>query len=415
MANILVLSDGYQVPTGFGQQATYFSDWMSKKGHKVYHIGMNQHMRQSVSETGVTLLPVGDTSFGETVIGKYIEEYKIDILWTLLDLRMVEFIAQGGIYYNGRDYPINLNKCIWIGYFPIDTEDLPIEKHLKIIEAMHIPVVVSSNSREMLERAGIYVSEIPHCVDTEIFKPLDENEKKKFISKQKADLSKLFVVGMVGNNQLRKFNPYFFEAYSYFMKEDTRILPHMVFYKDSALAEAGGWNLIPIMHKILKIPPEHVISSGNIDEFSNKIKITPKQMCYLYNMMSVHYSSGNEGWGIPMLEAAACGIPNISPRYTSAEQMIGPNQERGRFCKISNYWYNQINGHRWVIPDTKDLAKQFEYYYTHRDELKKAGERAREWALQYDVKRIMPIWERLIDDALNYRENVNYKLGKVGV
>lgn len=415
MVNILVLSEGHNCPTGFGSQATYFSDWMASKGHNVYHIGMNHVFQKRVTETGVTLLPIGDTNFGETVIGDYLKKYDIDILWTLLDVWMTEPIAKGGINYNGKDYPIKLGKTKWIGYFPIDTEDQITSQHMDIIHKMHIPVTISMNSNEKLKEWGIETSMIPHCVDTNIFKPLPQEEMDAHHSKQVSKLNDFFIVGMNGNNQLRKFNPYFFEAYSYFMKPNTKVLAHMDFNRDSSLFKADGWNLTPIIHNVLDIPAEHIISTGVSDGFAKKMEITPKQLARMYNMMKVHYSCGNEGWGCPMLEAAACGVPNISPHYTTAEQMIGSDQSRGRFCKTAAYWYNQKTGHRWVIPDAKDLAEQFEFYYRNPEEWKKASENARIWALQYDIAKIMPVWEKLIEETLNYRQDVNYFEGKWGI
>lgn len=415
MAKILILSDGYNTPTGFGGQATMFADAMKEAGHDVYYIGLGQGPIEKTAN-GITKLPAGDLKFGEAMLNEYIKKYKPDILWTLLDIWMTAYIAEGGVgMEDGTILPCDLKNTKWISYFPIDSDDKLTPSYVNLLQKMPYPVVFSEAALRVIQRdCGFTPSYIPHCIDTSKFRPLEDADKKKLVSNQQANAKDCFIIGMNGNNQLRKFQPYLLEAYKKFMKKDTRLALHMDLLKSRGLWEANGWNLAMIAQN-LGIPANHLIKTPAARGFSGKFEITPKEINAFYNLCSVHYHCGNEGFGVPSMESMAAGVPQLAVDHTTAREFVG-NNERGRLVKVGNWWYHQDSGIRWAMPDVDDLAAQMEYLYTHREELKLMSEKSVKFAAAYDVKKIMPVWVGFIDKILKDEAPApNYQQGILGV
>jgi len=50
---------------------------------------------------------------------------------------------------------------------------------------------------------------------------------------------------------------------------------------------------------------------------------TYKEMNDVYNLMDVHFlSTSGEGFGVPIIEAAGCGVPGIVTEYTTTQELL---------------------------------------------------------------------------------------------
>jgi hypothetical protein len=110
----------------------------------------------------------------------------------------------------------------------------------------------------------------------------------------------------------------------------------------------------------------------------------PEEMAQIYSAMDVLVNpSFGEGFGIPIIEAQACGVPVIVNDFTAMPELCGA----GWRVKHQPYWSGL--GSWQAIPNVDDIAAALEECYSapaqQRDKLSKM---ARRHAMRYNLPRV---------------------------
>ena len=105
-------------------------------------------------------------------------------------------------------------------------------------------------------------------------------------------------------------------------------------------------------------------------------------------------SSMGEGFGIPTIEAQACGTPAIVSDFAGSAELAGPHSTR---IGGQRQW-DEFQGSFWIVPNVKEIEAALEKNYQET----KAGTvdriKVREFALQYDADLIYDThWRPLIE------------------
>jgi glycosyltransferase involved in cell wall biosynthesis len=218
----------------------------------------------------------------------------------------------------------------------------------------------------------------PHGVDTEIYKPMEQSS-----AREKSFPKGAFVVGMVAANKgrpSRKGFPQALRAFAKFAESHdnaflylhTQIDPHI-----------GGGENIPALINHLGIPMDRVRVGDQYAILHNPY--SHEDMARIFGALDVLLNpSWGEGFGIPVLEAQACGIPAIVTDFSAMREVCAA----GWHVRHQPHW-TALNSWQ-AIPDMDDIVSALEECYSLRSyQREKLSKAARQHALGYDSRRVL--------------------------
>ena len=219
---------------------------------------------------------------------------------------------------------------------------------------------------------------VPHGVDTKIMQP--RREQSEAIREAMDIPTDAFLFGMVAANSgispPRKAFPQVFEAFAIFRQKhkDAFLYMHTDF-----MGLNQGLNLVALaevygIYDSVKWVKSEPFWFGEIDQ---------PQMSFIYSMMDCLLNpSYGEGFGVPIIEAQACGVPVIVTNWTAMPELVGAG-----WTVEGEPWYNPGAASRWKLVSIMDLVDKMELAYAARDD-KKLRQRARVFSEQYDADLI---------------------------
>jgi glycosyltransferase involved in cell wall biosynthesis len=297
------LSNAPWAATGYGNQTKLITKRLrSILGHDTQisaFYGLNGGI---LNWEGSHVYPGGYHPYGMDVASAHASHYGAKILITLLDSWVCEPSA------------LQTPTVNWIPYFPVDSFPLPpcIRDRVRMA---YKRIVFSKFGEQMVHDAGLDCYYVPHCVDTDVFKKTSRKEAREKLGIK----DDKFIVGMVAANKgtpSRKAFTQQIEAYANFAKGKDNVL----LYLHTAKAEHGenaGVNLVEFI-KYLGIQEKVAFC----DQYTNVVGYPDEYMVNVYNAMDVLLSvTMGEGFGIPIIEAQACGTPVIVGEWTAMTEL----------------------------------------------------------------------------------------------
>lgn len=224
---------------------------------------------------------------------------------------------------------------------------------------------------------------IPHGVDTNIYRPLPLHVKNTL--KEQQGWKDKFVVGSIARNQSRKLLPLTMRAFAEFARDK----PEAILLLHCDPRDPQGNNLHD-MAKRLKIEDKIHYGMKRFD-----FGVPDQRVNLEYNCMDIHVlGSTGEGFGIPVIESMASGVPNIATDYTSMQELL---QGRGELVRVAGMIPGQYNTNRALADIDDFVAKMNKLYY---DSKLREGHalRAREFALKhFNWEKVCRMWIQLFD------------------
>lgn len=393
MARIMSITDSITKPSGFGNVIRNILFRLARLDHEVYHLGLQNtdglklydYQFDDQARTGkyIVNLPTYGSSagFGKPEFEKHFLEVRPDIVLTVMDLYMCQWLMQYKKKYN----------FIWICYLPIDGEPLP-EYWSMVLPHIDLIVAMSEYGERLLNEAGYRCAMVPHGV-SDLFEP-DAKRGAKF--RDKFSIPDDFTIYLFLNrNQHRKNIPDLVDAYTMFSadKFDTYLYFHC------AMKEDIGWN-IPVYLRSKKVSSKCAYTTG----VNPELGVDLSTLIDIYNIADVFVSTTTgEGFGLTTLEAMACAKPVIITDYTTSEELIGDNCgiriPVDRMVRLPDKTRGVYAGY----PDVNKFAEAMQFYYDNVDIRIQHGLNGRKKSQLYRWDDLVPIWHALIHAMMKGR------------
>jgi len=440
---VMPISDSPWAPTGFGTNTKNIACVLAADGHTIGYGGCQnpKHdenyelpwpLGQDKKKVSIELLPImhhGQEKFGEKSFDQWEQNFRPDVCLTHLDIQMFSWLVQRKVpthaniplreenkWLTGKQRK-QLYERMWkdiikgpkwkiASIIPIDGQP-SIPAWIEVLRHVDYPVAMSRYGEEVMRMDFKELPEswfnnlvtIPHGVDCNLFKP-------SIVKKP----DNAFIIGCVARNQHRKNIPRLMKAFKFFIDKDNlkpkdaRLLLHMDW------TDYMGWNIEYMAEyydiKDYLVPP----LMGKLDQGGG---VSEEKLVEIYNTMDVFaLPTAGEGFGIPTIEAMACGTPVVITNYTSSYELIGAKSpeddiplfpfgegaENGRDYLVEEDWSDRgclvpYKDMWWDTParaapqraivSEPAMGEAFSVYYNNRDMVLEHGRNARAYALKH--------------------------------
>jgi len=235
-----------------------------------------------------------------------------------------------------------------VGYFTIDGEPVPIS-WVSICDSCDVVVSPSQYGAWGLQQAGVTspIRVVPYGVDHDVFyrSTLD---RPSFSLSDVEIPSDAFVVLFVGMNTSRKRIDSLIRAFSNLPNPNSYLVlitKSEGYYPQAITGVKGCYDL-----------PSLISTSGCSHRIvlMDNTEIGDSSLAMIYNLTNVLVlTSEGEGFGLPLLEAMACGTVPITTDYTVGSELVG---DCGYLVKPSHYDMGSWNLLRAVV-DSDSLSQ----------------------------------------------------------
>jgi glycosyltransferase involved in cell wall biosynthesis len=325
------------------------------------------------------------TQFGGDKLGFYLRKYNPDLLWVLCDMFMIPYIIN-----------MDLGPTKFLMYFPSDGAPLvETDRNIgkMVLEKAHIRVAMSKWAQEQAKQVGIEdCIYLPHGIEIDNFRPLDKMKVKQAWSQRLGiDLVNNFVLGTVSRYQGRKAVPELIKIFAEFAKDKPDVV--LVLSMDPKDPAGGAGIDLRNLFKRYKIENKVVFSGTSMEE-----GLTKEEMAQLFNTFDLHVlATTGEGFGIPTLEAMACGVPSVITDFTTSSELV---KGRGELVPLSTTITGTYQVERAFV-DKKAFVEKLNKLYNDRELIKKYSKRSVKFAQGFDFEtKIFPMWLKLFREIL---------------
>lgn len=377
--DILWSSNNITAPSGYGQQTALWLPRIKRSGYGIA-LASNYGVMGAPFQTpeGIIVLPaVTDSAMNDIIVGHF-QYTKSDVLITLYDPHPFKKEAYG--------------QVPWCAWTPVDSTPL----HPGNTAALQFARWIWSMSKfgdEQIRKAGFQnVTYVPHGIDTKVFSPKNRDEARKRLQPQLgAAFEGKFVVMSNAANKGMPSRKGFYETFMAFKVFSDKHPDSILYMHSEAMGAFAGENLPAIIdlvgldaQKVVFVPQYQLVCG----------MLPPEYMADCYNAADVFLSTSHgEGFGIPVIEAQACGTPLVASDNSALSEL----NLTGR--KVKCVTYMPVTGVTWARPDIAETVAGLEWAYEHRgDETLRAE--TRDKALAYNVDTVFEKYMKSAIEAI---------------
>jgi glycosyltransferase involved in cell wall biosynthesis len=283
-----------------------------------------------------------------------------DLIITFQDVWVLNAIALRGIP----------NIASWI---PIDCEPLSERDKFVLQNSAIKPIAMSKHGVRMLHDEGFDCQHVPHACDTELFKPMPDIAYDDGIWR--------FGINATNIDPYRKGLSEMIGAFERFHAD----VPNSALLLHTARETASGINIPNLIRKSRGIQASTVLPS----EYEYHAGVYENEwMAKWYNACdAIGCCSYAEGFGLPIIEAMACGKPVLGTDCSAMRELL-PTKWK---VSGSRWW---VNTHQawWKRPNEDEIVEKLhELYNRSQEEVSIDAKMAR--AFVVDNYSVPHVWE----------------------
>lgn len=351
--------------TGYGVQSAEVLPRLKAAGHDVASVSNYGLAGATLDWNGIPCFPMGYDAWSNDIGGAHVANWVQGKGWgiVLYDAWVIK-----GPLWDGT--PL----AVWV---PVDHDPAPREvaDWFKQGTSPRVAIAMSRFGEDRLKAAGVRdVLYVPHTVDTKVFTPEGTNFRAQFGIPEDAHLT----VVNAANKGIppRKSWPELLAAWAIFAKSHPDA---WLYLHTEALGLAGGVNLNRLM-AATGVPTDRV---KVVPQYQYRTGIPTEELPSIYRMADVLLMpSRGEGFGVPSIEAQACGVPVAVSKWTAQPELVGAGWTIGGQPE-----WNEPMGSWFLAPNIGEIVEALEDSYARKgDPVMKAN--AREFALGYDTDKV---------------------------
>jgi glycosyltransferase involved in cell wall biosynthesis len=383
--------------TGYGTQTRHIIRGLMEK-HEVWSIaheaggsfvvwgGNKTYRYPDGTEVPVLVMtsPLSGPANARDILADYCRKHRLDLLIGHWDAFALDFL-------NEQPVP-------WLAYAPVEGE--LTDSWADCVANASRTVAYSrygyGQFARFLPRSRL--AYIPHGVDTGLFRP--GRVDKAGLAAEPRIPGRCFLFTCVGtNNGPRKQLPLLMDIFARLAREPGRADAHLYLHTNAGAPMNHGYDLLEHARRLgiadrVHFPEDNPLMAALPDGEMARV--------YQASDCAVTASLG-EGFGLPVLEAMACGLPAIAPANSSHTELVGADRGWLADCvpadAFMDYPVYTPYGSRFPVPDARSLLARMREAYDDAPARVERGERAREFALGYDWSRVMPRWLGLLEEV----------------
>lgn len=388
---LLIVSDPLFTPSGYGN--TNLDQMMFLKQHfDLGYIcwgwrGLNPDPNElSQAYPGINFYPVLNQHHGKDVFHYVVNKFNPDVILLHGDIYMFyDNLKEEVEAYRGK-------KCI-LAMYPLDGEFIPL-KWIPFIQKLDGLITLTEFAKkETLKYVKAPVDVVPLGVDSKLFFPLSGEAKNHLRETKFPFMKNRFVVTWVGRNFSRKNPGLALAGFHEFVKKNKA--ENAMLYMHCNNEDPAGFPIMEIVSRDFPLLMNKVC-------FPENPHMHRKTLAEIMQCSDVGLNTSlGEGWGMPITESMACGVPVIAPAHSACKEQLGDQSERGELIDIAATMYCS-NNIQQSIGDSRSLANKLSELYKNSQRWVKKAKAGHEWASQMTWEKSS---NKLTESILKYHQH----------
>jgi glycosyltransferase involved in cell wall biosynthesis len=348
VSRILWLGNPPWCGSGYGEQAALFVPRLADQGHELAVLCNYGLQGRETNWNGVTCYP-SDGAWGNLNLATFADHHRADQIVALCDAWVLK----------PDSWPDGLTAAVWA---PIDHWPIPPPVLAVLGDERIRPVAMSRFGEQLLREAELDPLYIPHAVDTTMFRP--QPEIRDAVRDELEIPRDVFLAGMVAANQgnqsvPRKAFPQAFLAFSRFARQHDDAW--MYVHTEAKPRPGSGGLALDTLAEVTGCPPGRLrFPHGK----AFQLGIPRQTVAYIYQAFDVLLMpSMGEGFGVPLLEAQASGVPVIASDHSAMTELTAAG-----WLVHGDPWWDELQQSFFIVPSIDGIVAALEAAYQARDD-----------------------------------------------